>query len=133
MGKKTIFTYCFSTTHRWTYLNSSITLNQSSVAELEASSRITSIKFIGKTCFGMNRTSLRPVAGLLSRCFVSTLKIKTHPSNSTLREGSFPPCLPSSPYRISRKTWSPSYFAISVGGAPLEVLKDYIKNQEKPS
>jgi putative transposase len=29
--------------------------------------------------------------------------------------------------------WSPSYFAISVGGAPLEVLKQYIKNQEKPS
>ena len=29
--------------------------------------------------------------------------------------------------------WSPSYFALSVGGAPLEVLKDYIRNQEKPS
>ena len=29
--------------------------------------------------------------------------------------------------------WSPSYFAISVGGAPLEVLKRYIQNQEKPS
>lgn len=28
--------------------------------------------------------------------------------------------------------WSPSYFAISVGGAPLSVLKEYIKNQEKP-
>jgi putative transposase len=28
--------------------------------------------------------------------------------------------------------WSPSYFAISVGGAPLEVLKEYITNQEKP-
>jgi putative transposase len=28
--------------------------------------------------------------------------------------------------------WSPSYFAISVGGAPLEVLKQYIRNQEKP-
>ncbi|MDJ0504289.1 MAG: IS200/IS605 family transposase, partial [Nostocales cyanobacterium LE14-WE12] len=27
----------------------------------------------------------------------------------------------------------PSYFAISVGGAPLEILKEYIKNQEKPS
>jgi putative transposase len=26
--------------------------------------------------------------------------------------------------------WSPSYFAISVGGAPLETLKEYIKNQE---
>lgn len=29
--------------------------------------------------------------------------------------------------------WSPSYFAISVGGAPIEVLKQYIRNQEKPS
>ena len=29
--------------------------------------------------------------------------------------------------------WSPSYFAISVGGAPLEILKEYIKNQQKPS
>lgn len=29
--------------------------------------------------------------------------------------------------------WSPSYFAISVGGAPLEILKEYIKNQAKPS
>ena len=29
--------------------------------------------------------------------------------------------------------WSPSYFAISIGGAPIEVLKEYIRNQEKPS
>lgn len=29
--------------------------------------------------------------------------------------------------------WSPSYFVSSVGGAPLEVLKQYIKDQEKPS
>jgi len=29
--------------------------------------------------------------------------------------------------------WSPSYFALSVGGAPLEVLKEYIANQSKPS
>lgn len=29
--------------------------------------------------------------------------------------------------------WSPSYFAIAVGGAPLDVLKEYIRNQEKPS
>ena len=28
--------------------------------------------------------------------------------------------------------WSPSYFAIAVGGAPLEVLKKYIRSQEKP-
>jgi putative transposase len=33
----------------------------------------------------------------------------------------------------SSPLWSPSYFAISVGGAPLEVLKQYIRNQEKPS
>jgi putative transposase len=29
--------------------------------------------------------------------------------------------------------WSPSYFAVAVGGAPLQVLKEYIRNQEKPS
>ena len=29
--------------------------------------------------------------------------------------------------------WSPSYFVSSVGGAPLEILKSYIKKQEKPS
>ena len=29
--------------------------------------------------------------------------------------------------------WSPSYFVSSVGGAPIEILKQYIKNQEKPS
>jgi putative transposase len=29
--------------------------------------------------------------------------------------------------------WSPSYFVSSVGGAPIEVLKQYIKSQEKPS
>ena len=29
--------------------------------------------------------------------------------------------------------WSPSYFAVSVGGAPIETLIKYIKNQEKPS
>jgi putative transposase len=29
--------------------------------------------------------------------------------------------------------WSPSYFVSSVGGAPLEVLKRYIKEQEKSS
>jgi putative transposase len=29
--------------------------------------------------------------------------------------------------------WSPSYFTSSVGGAPLEVLKCYIQEQEKPS
>lgn len=29
--------------------------------------------------------------------------------------------------------WSPSYFATSVGGASLEVVKEYIINKEKPS
>ena len=29
--------------------------------------------------------------------------------------------------------WSPSYFAASCGGAPLEVIKDYIKGQKRPS
>lgn len=28
--------------------------------------------------------------------------------------------------------WSPSYFVSSVGGAPLEVLRRYIQEQEKP-
>lgn len=28
--------------------------------------------------------------------------------------------------------WSPSYFSVSVGGASLEVLKDYIANQKRP-
>jgi putative transposase len=28
--------------------------------------------------------------------------------------------------------WSPSYFAISVGGATLEVLKQYIREQSRP-
>lgn len=28
--------------------------------------------------------------------------------------------------------WSPSYFAGSVGGAPLSVLKQYIKQQQRP-
>jgi putative transposase len=28
--------------------------------------------------------------------------------------------------------WSPSYFAGSVGGAPLSVLKQYIEQQDRP-
>lgn len=32
----------------------------------------------------------------------------------------------------SEPLWSPSYFAVSVGGAPLEILKQYIKNQSRP-
>lgn len=29
--------------------------------------------------------------------------------------------------------WSPSYFAGSVGGAPIDILKKYIENQNRPS
>lgn len=29
--------------------------------------------------------------------------------------------------------WSPSYFAGSVGGAPLEIVKQYIQNQDAPN
>lgn len=29
--------------------------------------------------------------------------------------------------------WSPSYFAVSCGGAPIEKINDYIQNQLKPS
>ena len=29
--------------------------------------------------------------------------------------------------------WSPSYFAVSSGGCPIETLKKYIQNQQKPS
>ena len=28
--------------------------------------------------------------------------------------------------------WSPSHFAVSVGGAPIEVLKQYIRDQKSP-
>lgn len=29
--------------------------------------------------------------------------------------------------------WSPSYFAGSCGGAPLDLIKEYIQNQERPN
>lgn len=32
----------------------------------------------------------------------------------------------------TQSLWSPSYFAVSVGGVPLEVLKQYIKEQSRP-
>ncbi len=32
----------------------------------------------------------------------------------------------------STALWSPSYFASSVGGAPLDVLKEYVRNQSTP-
>ena len=31
-----------------------------------------------------------------------------------------------------KSLWSPSYFAVSVGGAPMEVLIEYIKEQQRP-
>lgn len=34
--------------------------------------------------------------------------------------------------RDKEALWSPSYFAVSVGGAPIEVLKQYIKDQSRP-
>ena len=34
--------------------------------------------------------------------------------------------------RKSGALWSPSYFAGSVGGAPIEVLKQYIEQQDRP-
>ena len=34
--------------------------------------------------------------------------------------------------RNGQALWSPSYFAVSVGGAPIEVLIEYIKNQSRP-
>ncbi len=30
------------------------------------------------------------------------------------------------------RSWSPSYFAGSCGGAPLQVVKDYIAQQKRP-
>jgi putative transposase len=32
-----------------------------------------------------------------------------------------------------KSLWSPSYFSASCGGAPLDMLKQYIKQQERPS
>lgn len=32
-----------------------------------------------------------------------------------------------------KSLWSPSYFAVSSGGCPIETLKTYIQNQKKPS
>ena len=35
-------------------------------------------------------------------------------------------------YLWGEHLWSPSYFAGSIGGAPLSVLKTYIENQQRP-
>ncbi|MEO1096075.1 MAG: IS200/IS605 family transposase [Cyanobacteria bacterium J06638_28] len=37
----------------------------------------------------------------------------------------------SKPYG-KKALWSPSHFAVSVGGAPIEVLKQYIRDQKSP-
>lgn len=37
-----------------------------------------------------------------------------------------------SAYRGKAVLWSPSYFLVSAGGAPLEIIKRYIDSQEKP-
>lgn len=34
--------------------------------------------------------------------------------------------------KLGRSLWSPSYFAGSVAGAPLEVLREYIERQDSP-
>lgn len=34
--------------------------------------------------------------------------------------------------RMRRHLWSPSYFAISCGGAPLSIIKQYIDGQARP-
>ena len=36
-------------------------------------------------------------------------------------------------YRLDRGLWSDSYFASSVGGAPLSVLRQYIEPQARPA
>ncbi len=34
--------------------------------------------------------------------------------------------------RMGGALWSPSYFVCSVGGAPLETIKEYVRSQERP-
>lgn len=36
-------------------------------------------------------------------------------------------------YWRAKRLWSGSYFAGSVGGAPLSVLRQYIENQNRPT
>jgi putative transposase len=35
-------------------------------------------------------------------------------------------------YRGKAVLWSPSYFLVSAGGAPIEIIRRYIEQQEKP-
>ena len=36
-------------------------------------------------------------------------------------------------YRGKPVLWSPSYFLVSAGGAPIEIIRRYIENQERPT
>ena len=40
---------------------------------------------------------------------------------------------PSQPYWQANRLWSGSYFAGSVGGAPISVLRQYIEQQDRPA
>jgi putative transposase len=35
-------------------------------------------------------------------------------------------------YRGTAVLWSPSYCLISAGGAPIEILRQYVENQKRP-
>ena len=64
------------------------------------------------------------VKGVSSRRYGQAGYTKPHPESSVVGRK-----LP--PDKLSA-LWSPSYFAVSVGGAPIEVLKKYIQNQSRP-
>lgn len=34
--------------------------------------------------------------------------------------------------RMHGHFWTPSYFAVSTGGAPLSIIKQYLENQTRP-
>jgi putative transposase len=36
-------------------------------------------------------------------------------------------------HRMNGHLWSPAYFAASAGGAPLQIIKQYIQNQDRPT
>ena len=64
------------------------------------------------------------VKGVSSRRYGQAGYKKPHPESSVVGRK-----LP--PDKLSA-LWSPSYFAVSVGGAPIEILKKYIQNQSRP-
>ena len=65
--------------------------------------------------------SLPPAAGLAG--FVNAVKTTT---SRRLRRD-FPELR-----RIGGALWSPSYFIASAGGAPLDRIRDYVRQQERP-